>query len=83
MEECRGARSLEYDLTTGQGVVSSRAVFHCDLLRLPSDRMHLFLCFIGTVPVVFGFWALESADICEGFLNINLGCLDMQFYYIL
>jgi hypothetical protein len=33
VEERRGARSLEYDLTTGQGVVSSRAVLHCDLLR--------------------------------------------------
>ena len=38
--QCRGAKSHVYDMYTGQGVVSSRAVFvYCDLLRLSSDRV--------------------------------------------
>uniref|UniRef100_A0A1I7WD77 Uncharacterized protein n=1 Tax=Heterorhabditis bacteriophora TaxID=37862 RepID=A0A1I7WD77_HETBA len=38
--QCRGAKSLAYDLYTGQGVVSSRAVsLYCDLLRLSFDWM--------------------------------------------
>ena len=32
--QCQGARSLANDLSTGQGVVSSRAASCCDLLRL-------------------------------------------------
>ena len=38
--QCRGAKSHVYDMYTGQGVVSSRAVFvYCDLLRLSYDRV--------------------------------------------
>ena len=38
--QCRGAKSHVYDMYTGQGVVSSRAVFvYCDLLRLSFDRV--------------------------------------------
>ena len=40
----QGANSLAYDLLTGQGVVSSRAVpIYCDLLRLSFDWVALFV----------------------------------------
>jgi hypothetical protein len=75
VENRRGARSLEYDLTTGQGVVRSRAVFHGDLLRLPYDRMHLFFTSPKNVTAIFGHSTFECC--------LSIGTVTAIFEWIL
>lgn len=50
--ECRGERMLVYDLITGQGVVSSRAVFILRSVETSFDWFFLFQAILNVVSLV-------------------------------